>query len=83
MEKSAFNKTLGAYIRKTRIDKGFTQQQLADKMGLDYQYISRIERGLISPTLYWIMDLTKALECEEIEFLTNFIYFKANQFEKK
>ena len=76
MEKSAFNKRLGNYIRKVRIEKGLTQQQLADKMGLDFQYISRIERGLISPTLFWITDLAKALDCQEIEFFANFIEFK-------
>jgi transcriptional regulator with XRE-family HTH domain len=76
MEKSAFNKILGSYIRKIRIDKGFTQQQLADKLGLDFQYISRIERGLISPTLYWISDLAKALDCDEGDFLVNFVDFK-------
>jgi transcriptional regulator with XRE-family HTH domain len=76
MDKSAFNKSLGSYIRKIRIDKGLTQQQLADKMGLDFQYISRIERGLVSPTLYWISDLANALECDEADFLLNFVNFK-------
>ena len=79
MEKSAFNKTLGSYIRKVRIEKGLTQQQLADKMGLDYQYISRIERGLISPTLFWITDLANALDCQEVEFYTKFVMFKNKQ----
>lgn len=76
MEKSAFNKLLGNYIRKIRIEKGMTQQQLADKIGLDFQYISRIERGLISPTLFWINDLADALECEELDFYTGFIHYK-------
>jgi transcriptional regulator with XRE-family HTH domain len=78
MDKSAFNKKLGSYIRKVRIEKGLTQQQLADKLGLDFQYISRIERGLISPTLYWISDLAKALECNDAEFFVNFVNYKQN-----
>lgn len=73
MEKSAFNKSFGLYVRKVRMEKGLTQQQLADRMDLDFQYISRIERGLISPTLYWILDLAKALESSEIEFLSGFL----------
>jgi transcriptional regulator with XRE-family HTH domain len=78
MDKSAFNKKLGSYIRKVRIEKGLTQQQLADKLGLDFQYISRIERGLISPTLYWISDLAKALDYNDAEFFINFVNFKQN-----
>jgi transcriptional regulator with XRE-family HTH domain len=58
------------------MEKGLTQQQLADRMDLDFQYISRIERGLISPTLYWILDLGKALESSELEFLSGFLDYK-------
>jgi transcriptional regulator with XRE-family HTH domain len=76
MEKSAFNKALGIYIRKVRLEKGLTQQMLADKMGLDFQYISRIERGLISPTIFWLSELSKALDCKETEFYTDFIEHK-------
>jgi transcriptional regulator with XRE-family HTH domain len=62
MDKSAFNKRLGLLIRKKRIEKGYTQLELADKMNLDYQYISRIERGMITPTVYWLLNLSEALE---------------------
>ncbi len=76
MEKSAFNNSLGLYIRKVRIEKGLTQLELAVKMDIDFQYISRIERGLISPTLYWILELAKAMDCSDLEFLSGFLVFK-------
>lgn len=50
----------GAIIRKTRIKKGLTQQQLADLSGTSKTYISRIENNLIEPefsTLYKIVAL--------------------------
>ena len=81
MEKSAFNKALGIYIRKVRLQRGLTQQMLADKMGLDFQYISRIERGLISPTLFWLSELSRALNYKETEFYNGFMEYK-NEYDK-
>lgn len=72
MDKSAFNKQLGLLIRKKRIQKGLTQSEVADKMNLDYQYISRVERGLISPTIYWMNSLCEALEINPSSFLHEF-----------
>ncbi len=69
MDKSAFNKHLGLLIRKKRIEKGLTQLELADKMNLDYQYISRIERGMITPTVFWMKNLCEALEIKTSKFL--------------
>ncbi len=62
MEKTAFNKVFGEFVREKRIELKLSQAQLGDKMALDYQYISRVERGLISPTLYWIVGLSNAME---------------------
>jgi transcriptional regulator with XRE-family HTH domain len=72
MDKTAFNKKLGLLIRQKRIEKGLTQMELADKMNLDYQYISRIERGLISPTVYWMKNLSEALGISSASFMEEF-----------
>ena len=72
MDKSEFNKRLGLLIRKKRIEKGLTQLELADAMNIDYQYISRIERGLISPTLFWVTKLSEALHIPSSSFLHEF-----------
>jgi len=45
MDKAAFNKSFGEYLRKKRLEQKLSQPQLSCKMGLDYQYISRVERG--------------------------------------
>jgi hypothetical protein len=39
---------------------------------LDYQYISRIERGLITPTVFWMKNLCKALEITAASFMDEF-----------
>ena len=72
MDKSEFNKRLGLLIRKKRIEKGLTQLELADAMNIDYQYISRIERGLISPTLFWVTKLSKAFHIHFSDFMHEF-----------
>ena len=41
MEKTAFNKVFGEFVREKRIALKLSQAQLSDKMALDYQYISR------------------------------------------
>jgi len=72
MDKSEFNKRLGLLIRKKRIEKGLTQLELADAMNLDYQYISRMERGLISPTLFWMKKLVTALNIPFSDLINEF-----------
>jgi ribosome-binding protein aMBF1 (putative translation factor) len=64
MEKTEFNKKLGLFIRRKRLQKKWSQQVLADKMGNNYQNISRIERGELSPTLYWYSKLAEAFEID-------------------
>jgi transcriptional regulator with XRE-family HTH domain len=72
MEKATFNKLFGEFVRLKRIELKLSQAQLGDKMALDYQYISRVERGLISPTLYWIIGLAIALNLSLEVFIKEF-----------
>jgi transcriptional regulator with XRE-family HTH domain len=69
MDKLEFNRLLGDYVRSKRALLKLSQPQLADRVGLDYQYISRVERGLISPTLYWITTLASAFEMQPQDFV--------------
>lgn len=69
-EKHRFTKLFGEFVRMKRKQLNLSQQQLAYKMGLDYQYISRVERGLISPTLFWIVGLSKVLETTLDQFVS-------------
>lgn len=48
-----------------------TQAELASKIGADFQNISRIERGTISPTLYWFNSIADALEVNLGDFIKN------------
>ena len=75
MEKTTFNKIFGEFVRVKRINLKLSQSTLGDRMGLDYQYISRVERGLISPTLFWIIGLSSAFELPLELFINEFVNY--------
>jgi len=69
MEKAEFNRILGNYVKKKRIEMGWSQADLAEKVGNNFQNISRVERGEISPTLFWCTLLADAFELTITEFI--------------
>ncbi len=54
---------LGKRIKEFRKNKGLSQQKLAEKSGLSFNTITRIEQGIgDSPTLKTLLKLSEALE---------------------
>ena len=53
---------LGKRIRESRISKGYTQQDLADRAEIGVVYISEIERGIKMPSLNIFIKIVDALE---------------------
>jgi transcriptional regulator with XRE-family HTH domain len=60
---------VGMLIAQQRKSKGMTQAQLAEYMNLEKETVSRIETGVISPTLVRLAQLAKFLDCEINDFL--------------
>jgi transcriptional regulator with XRE-family HTH domain len=66
--------TAGELLRETRRRHGLTQQQLADRARTSQAAISRIERGLVSPSVDTLADLLDLmgeelkLEAEPIDY---------------
>jgi transcriptional regulator with XRE-family HTH domain len=58
----AFN--LGNAVLRARLKKGWTQSELARRVGTKQANISRIEAGLANPTLELIRKVCKALDIE-------------------
>ena len=58
MDKAA----LGNKLREARMQKGYTQQALAQKAGIGIMYLSEIERGVKMPSLNSFIRLIEALE---------------------
>ena len=51
-----------ATVRSHRLSRGMTQQDLAERCGLDLSYVGGIERGQRNPTLGVIHALASVLE---------------------
>jgi transcriptional regulator with XRE-family HTH domain len=56
-------RAVGALIASRRKAKGLTQAKLAEYMDLEKETVSRIETGVISPTLARLAQLAKFLDC--------------------
>ena len=59
----------GAALRRSRLARAASQEELAERSGLHWTYISELERGLKSPTLATIVALAGALECRAWELV--------------
>lgn len=57
-------KQLGRNIKAERIRKGYTQESFAEKVNVNREYISKIERGLENMSLKKIVSLTNFLEAD-------------------
>lgn len=51
-EHRSFNVTVGEAIRRARQEHGWTQAHLAEQAGLSPNYIARLERGELGPSLF-------------------------------
>ena len=54
-------KSLGQKLRAIRKAKGLTQEQVADKGGMNFKYYGAIERGEINVTLKTVSNLARIL----------------------
>lgn len=60
--------TFGANLRQLRIANGFTQEQLANDLGIEISQISRIERGVINTSVTTLYSISKVLNVDISEF---------------
>lgn len=55
------SENLSKNIRKFRVDRGWSQEDLAEHSGLHRTYISGLERGTRNPTLAVLQSLADSL----------------------
>ena len=56
------DRLVGIQIQLLRLSKGWSQEYLAEKSSLHRTYISQLERGLKSPSIRVLFQITSALE---------------------
>ena len=59
---SALQKSFGTVLRKLRVEKGLSQEDLAFEAGLDRTFISMLERGVRQPSLSSLFAVASALQ---------------------
>jgi transcriptional regulator with XRE-family HTH domain len=65
------NLAIGQKIHKRRGDFGYSLRDLAEKTGLTAAYLSRIERGNVSPSLNALGKIAEGLEVPLLFFLSD------------
>jgi transcriptional regulator with XRE-family HTH domain len=60
---------VGRNIKKIRLARGLTQEELAELSGFSQQYISGLERGGRNPTVVSLYELAQALGVNYLELL--------------
>jgi transcriptional regulator with XRE-family HTH domain len=62
VNQTKIKKQFGKHLRKLRKEKGWTQEELAEKANMHFTYIGQIERGIRNPSLVNLYKLSKALK---------------------
>lgn len=62
-------KQLGENIKKVREKLGKTQEELARKAEIHVSYLSRIERGVVNPSVEVLENIAKALKVKSSAIL--------------
>lgn len=62
-------KLFGTVLRELRLEKGLTQEKLAELSNLDETFISMLENGKRQPTLTTIFSLSAALNIKASSFV--------------
>lgn len=60
---------IGRNIKKARKKIKLTQNELAENVGVHVSYISRIERGVVNPSIEVISNIAKALKVKSSDIL--------------
>lgn len=70
MNKNTIYKKLGKNIKNKRIECGFTQQELADKIGKGLNFVGKIEVAFSKPSLDTVIDIANVLNVDIKDLFT-------------
>lgn len=62
-------KLVGRNVRRIRIEKGLTQEQLAERAGVSQYYVSLLENGGRNPTVVSLWELSQALGVSHVDLV--------------
>lgn len=62
----------GLHLRELRVKRGVTQMELAERSRTGSAFISKLERGVTTPTLGMLIRLAEALDCRVADLVKVF-----------
>jgi transcriptional regulator with XRE-family HTH domain len=60
---------VGSMIKSRRKERDFSQKQLADLLGVDRQYVWRLENGKVNFTMDYLDKVILKLNCVQKDFI--------------
>ena len=64
-------KVFSQNLRRLRLERGLSQEELAHRAGIDRTYVSALERGVYSASITMLAKLAVVLEAEPSQLLDN------------
>ncbi|MEX3968876.1 helix-turn-helix domain-containing protein [Paraburkholderia sp. EG286B] len=61
---------VGRAIARHRTASEWTQEQVAEALGIGNEAVSRMERGIVMPTVARLVELAELFECDAADLLT-------------
>ena len=61
---------VGRAIARHRVAANLTQEQVAERLGIGNEAVSRMERGVVMPTVQRLVELADIFGCDASELLT-------------
>ncbi|WP_099224588.1 helix-turn-helix domain-containing protein [Listeria costaricensis] len=68
---------IGKNLKAYRLDLGITQKKLADKLNMNYQNYSKMERGIYTPSLEKLLEI-----CDTLELTPNDLLLDGHEYEE-
>jgi transcriptional regulator with XRE-family HTH domain len=69
----------GTILRRLRLERGLTQEELAFRCGMNVTYLSDLENGKNNPSLAMLVDLAESLRIHPAELLQDLDVRRARQ----
>ncbi|WP_426212287.1 helix-turn-helix domain-containing protein [Massilia sp. TWP1-3-3] len=60
---------VGALIAKRRADSGMSQEDVAERLGIGNEAVSRLERGVVSPSIPRLFEFADIFDCRVEDLL--------------
>lgn len=61
---------VGRTVARQRMRRGLTQEEVAERLGVGNEAVSRIERGIVMPNVARLVEFAAIFGCEAAELLT-------------